>query len=90
MSATPDRPLNVQRRVDRIGGWVGTLRGESQGAALERVLPGLNADGYRVAFVIPDKFSFGKTLLTILVAVCTLGIYWRGQGVLVIGERVDS
>lgn len=90
MSAAPERPLNVQRRVDHIGGWVGTFRGESQGAALERVLPGLNADGYRVAFVIPDKFSFGKTLLTILVAVCTLGIYWRGQGVLVIGERVDS
>ncbi len=53
------------------------------------MLPRLNADGYRVAFVIPDKFSFGKTLLTILVAVCTLGIYWRGQGVLVIGERID-
>ena len=39
------------------------FQGESQGRALERVLPILNRDGYRVAFIVPDKFSFFKKVL---------------------------
>ena len=90
MAVRENEGLNVQRRAQHRGGWLGILRGESQGAALDRVLPVLNGDGYRVAFVIPDKFSLAKTLLSALLAVCTLGFYWPTPGVLVIGERVDD
>ena len=63
--------------------------GESLGRSLERVLPELNDDGYRVSFVLPDQPSIGWILLNILIAFCTLGFYWRRAGVLIIGERVD-
>lgn len=82
-------PINVQRRAQARGGWLGLIRGESQGAAVERALPGLNADGYRVAFLIPDEFSIAKKIWAGLIAICTLGFYWPTASVLIIGERVD-
>lgn len=57
---------------------------------MERALPDLNADGYKVAFIIPDKFSFAKMIWAGIVAVCTLGFYWPTASVLIIGERVDD
>ena len=50
----------------------------------------INNDGYRVVFVIEDKPSFLWTLLNALVAICTLGFYWRTRGMLIIGERVEN
>ena len=84
-----NRPLNVQTRVASRGGWLAIFQGESQGRALERVLPELEQDGYRVAFIIPDSFSLGKKLLNLLLAVVTLGFFYQVEGLLIIGERVD-
>ena len=53
-----EQPINVQVRVAGRNGWISIFTGESRGQALERILPSLNARGYRVAFVIEDKFSF--------------------------------
>ena len=86
---TRDRPLNVQMRVASRGGWLVIFQGESQGRALERVLPELEHDGYRVAFIVPDSFSLGKKLLNLLLAIVTLGFYYQVEGLLIIGERVD-
>ena len=83
------RPYNVQRRVAGRGGWIAMLSGESRGQALERALPELNAEGYRVAFIVEDKPSLGWTLLNALIAVCTLGFFWRTSGLLIIGEHSD-
>ena len=90
MTASHTREINGQRRAQARGGWIGIIRGESQGAAVERALPDLNADGYKVAFIIPDKFSFAKMIWAGIVAVCTLGFYWPTASVLIIGERVDD
>ena len=87
---TRNRPLNIQTRVASRGGWLAVFQGESQGRALERVLPELERDGYRVAFIIPDSFSFGKRLLNFLRALVTLGFSYEVQGWLIIGERVDG
>ena len=64
---------NIQVRVSSRGGWISMLQGESQGRALERMLPDLNRQGYRVAFVVDDKFSIGKRILNVLVATSHLG-----------------
>ena len=82
--------INIQRRVSSRGGWIPMLQGESQGRAFERVLPEINAQGYRVVFVIEDKPSFAWKLLNMALAFVTLGFYWRTAGVLIIGERMDS
>jgi hypothetical protein len=82
--------LNVVRRVAMRGGWIGLFSGESQGKALERVLPELNADGYRVAFVVPDHWSIAKRILSILVLVVTLGFVGLTQNLLIIGERAEG
>ena len=72
------RPLNVTRRVEMTGGLLGALSGESQGKALERVLPELNAEGYRVVFVLKDQWNVFKKLFFLLVLIVTLGIYSSG------------
>ena len=66
------------------------LQGESQGRALERVIPLMNASGYRVAFVLPDSISVGRKILNLLVGVVTLGFYYQTEGLLIIGERIDA
>ena len=80
--------LNVVRRVSMRGGLLGLLSGESQGKALERVIPQLNRDGYRISFVIDDQWSMLKRILNIFVLVLTLGFFGFSQNVLLIGERV--
>ena len=75
--ASRNRPLNVQIRVASQGGWLAIFRGESQGSALERVLPELERDGYRVAFIVPDSFSLGKKLLNFFACVSDPRIFLR-------------
>ena len=78
--------LNVQRRVSVKGGWL--FLGVSLGSALRSALVDLNDDGYRVAFVVPDTPSpfwyFGNLLL----AIVTLGFFYRKRGLILIGERL--
>ena len=52
--------------------------------------PDLNQQDYRVAFVIDDKFSIGKRILNMLVAGIMLGFYYQTQGLLIIGERIET
>lgn len=85
-----NRPLNIQWRVVSRGGWLAIFQGESLGRALERTLPQLEQEGYRVQFVLPDSFSLGKKLLNLLLAVVSLGFYYQVEGLLIIGERVDG
>ena len=85
-----NRPLNIQWRVVSRGGWLAIFQGESLGRALERTLPQLEQEGYRVQFVVPDSFSLGKKLLNLLLAMVTLGFYYQVEGLLIIGERVDG
>ena len=90
MSVSIQRPINIQRRVSGRGGWLAALLGESHGRAFERVIPDLNAEGYRVVFVVmEDQFSMPYKLLQLMVAVLTAFAYWRTPGWLIIGERVD-
>ena len=84
-----EQPINVQVRVAGRNGWISVFTGESRGKALERILPSLNARGYRVAFVIEDKFSFLRGLLNIVLAIVTLGFYWQSSELIIIGERID-
>lgn len=84
-------PVNKQYRVEFVRGLVGALQGESQGQALERALPALNADGYKVAFMIRDEWNiFKKVLFTYIFALFTLGLYYRAENWLIIGERVEQ
>ena len=83
------KPINIQFRVAGRGGWLPGLAGESQGRALERIMPRMNAQGYRVAFVVPDQFSFLKRMLHLFVQVFTLGAWYHTEGLLIIGELVD-
>ena len=80
-------PINVTRRVAYRGGWLGLFSGESQGKALERVIPQLNAEGYRVVFVVPDRWSIAKLLLSVLIAILTLFIFVPTPNLLIIAER---
>ena len=84
------KPVNVQYRVEVNGGLIAAFQGESQGKALERALPELNADGYRVVFMIQDQWNMFKRLLFLLVLVCTLGLYTKVPNWLIIGERVAA
>ncbi len=79
---------NIQLRVAGRGGWISMFQGESQGRALERMLPMLNRDGYRVAFIVPDKFNFLKKVLNILILIMTLGFYSQTEGLIIIGEKI--
>ena len=82
--------MNVQRRATYVAGWIGLFRGESLGSAVERTILELNADGYRVVFMIPDRWSVARVLLNILITVVTLGIVSKARGMLIIGERHED
>lgn len=77
---------NIVRRVSMRGGWIGLFSGESQGKALERVIPAMNAEGYRVVFIVPDKFSLAKKFLALVVLVITLGFVGIVENLMIIGE----
>ncbi len=84
------KPVNIQMRVSGRGGWIPAFMGESRGKSLERVLPELNDQGYRVAFVVDDRFNFFKIIINLLLAILTLGFYYQVPGLLIIGERIDG
>lgn len=81
---------NTTQRVSVRGGWIGLFSGESQGKAIERGLTRLNADGYRLVFVIEDQWSFFAKFFASLLAGITLGIWVKKPNVLLIGERIGQ
>jgi len=72
------------------GGLIAAFQGESQGKALERALPELNAQGYRVAFMVKDEWNVFRRLLFLLILVCTLFLWTKTPNWLIIGERIDG
>ncbi|MGE0228825.1 MAG: hypothetical protein AB7U23_09985 [Dehalococcoidia bacterium] len=82
--------MNTTRRVSFRGGWIGLFSGESQGKAIERELVRLNGDGYRLVFVIEDKWSFFAKFFAFLLFCITLGFVGKKPNVLLIGERVSG
>ena len=85
------KPHNIQRRVEFVRGLVGALQGESQGAAMERELPKLNQEGYRVVFMVKDEWNvFKKVLFTYIFALITFGLYYRSENWLIIGELMEN
>ena len=79
--------INRTWRVKFRGGWLGLFTGESQGKAMERVLPEMNQQGYRVVFIVSDKFSLVKKFLVLLLAVVTLGFVVLVENLLIVGEQ---
>jgi hypothetical protein len=85
-----NKPVNIQQRVEFTRGLIGALEGESQGRALERVLPELNSRGYRVVFMVKDEWNFlKKFLFTWVFAIITLGLYYRAENWLIIAELIE-
>ncbi|HKS91322.1 MAG TPA: hypothetical protein VJQ83_05285 [Tepidiformaceae bacterium] len=70
------------------GGWLGLFGGESQGKALDRVIQEMNAAGYRVSFIVPDRWNPFKRIWALILLIITLGFVGLVQNILVIGERV--
>jgi hypothetical protein len=79
---------NVSRRVVYRGGWIGLFGGESQGRAVDRVLRDMNGEGYRVVFVIRDRWNFFRLLVTLIVGIVSLGFIVRTPNLLIIGEPI--
>ena len=80
--------VNTQRRASGRGGWIALFSGESRGHAVERAISDINAEGYRVVFIVEDRPNLFWTLLNLLLAIVTLGFYWRTADLLIIGERL--
>ena len=78
------------RRVSFDGDWLGAFRGESQAKALEREVAQLNAEGCRVVIIVPDRWSFFRRVLWLMIVVGTLGFIVRSENLLLIGEHVDG
>jgi len=84
-----DKPVNIQHRVEITGGLIAAFQGESQGKALERALPELNEQGYRVVFMVKDEWNIFRKLLFLLILVCTVGLWTKVPNWLIIGERIE-
>ena len=80
--------INIYRRATTRVGWLALFGGESQGKALRRAIRDLNADGYRVAFIVPDSYSFFGRVFNVLLLIITFGFYSRSENLLIVGERV--
>ncbi len=86
-SSAPGR-LNEVRTVTYRGGWPGLFGGENQQKALERALPEINGDGFRVVAVVRDRWSIWKRIGVVLLLVVTLGFVGRVPNVLLITEPI--
>ena len=84
------RPINIcNRAVVRVG-WFALLAGESRAKSITRTTHRVNAEGYRVSFIVADQLSLFGLLWNLIILILTLGFYSRSQGLLIIGERVDE
>lgn len=79
--------VNTVRRVNRAGGLFGLFKTAQHN--IKDQVNDLNRTGYRVTFVISDSWTPFQTLGAILLLICTLGIYSKAPGFLIIGERIS-
>ncbi len=78
-----------RRRPHRVTIVPRKSKGESQGAALDRVLPEFNQKGYRITLVVQDEWSFAKHVIVSLASACTLFIWGARPNFMIIEERVE-
>ena len=69
---------------------VSTRAGTQRTKALEREVAQLNAEGYRVSFIVPDRWSFFRRVLWLMIAFGTFGFVVRSENLFLIGERVNG
>jgi hypothetical protein len=79
--------FNTIRRVSRSGGIIGMFKTQ-QHNILDQIKE-LNGTGYRVTFIVSDSWTFFQWIGALLLLVCTIGIYTKAPGLLVIGERIQ-
>ncbi len=77
---------NVIRRVNRAGGLIGLFRTQHHNVSDQ--VRGLNSQGYRVSFIVSDSWTFVQWIGALLLLGCTLGVYTKAPGLLVVGERI--
>ena len=83
------RRVHKQMRVNFRGGWYHAWKGESQGRALERVLEQLDKEGWRISFIVNDRFSILRRLFHYLIAAVTLLAIYHPENLIIIGERFE-
>ncbi len=86
---TNQRRVHKQIRVTFRGGWYHALKGESQGRALERVLAELDEGGWRISFIVKDRFNLARRLLHYMIALFTGLAIYHPENLLVIAERFE-
>lgn len=77
---------NTIRRVNRAGGLIGLWK--TQEHNITDQIDYLNRNGYRVTFIVSDSWTFFQWMGALLLLVCTLGVYTKTPGLLVVGERI--
>ena len=83
------RRVHKQVRVIFRGGWWDAIKGETQGRAIERVLKDLDEGGWRISFIVNDRYSFLKRLYVYLVAVLTGFAIYLPPNLIIIAERFE-
>ena len=73
-------------RGESRSGLIGVLAGESLARSVDRVLADAAADGRRVMFMVPNRWSIWRYVGVLLGTILTLGIWSRAPGYLVVAE----
>ena len=74
-------------RGEYRSGLIGLLAGDSLGRSVDRVLADASADGRRVVFMLPNRWSLWRYVGVLLGTILTLGLWSRAPGYLVVAER---
>jgi hypothetical protein len=69
---------------------IGLFSGESQTKALNRTLDQLNAQGFAVASMVVDRWSFWRRLGWLLILILTLGFVGKVPNVLIATEPIRA
>ena len=76
--------FNAVTEVRFRRGWPGLFAGENQTKALNRAITAVNASGLAVVATARDRWSFGRRLGSVLLALVTLGFVVRAPNLLLI------
>lgn len=77
---------NTIRRVNRAGGLIGLWKTQEHNVTDQ--VDYLNRNGYRVTFIVTDAWTLFQWIGAMLLLLCTVGIYTKTPGLLVVGERI--
>ena len=74
-------------RGEYRSGLIGVLAGDSLARSVDRLLADVAADGRRVMYMVPNRWSIGRYVGVLLGTILTLGLWSRAPGYLVVAER---